>query len=196
MTKSKENCEARPRRKNGNARSGTKLCVSLLIFSMLRRSLHQQSPRHTLPGIMDVDEVFQRIGGFGKSQKTIYFLVNSVYILLGIHSLAPIFIGVEPKWTCGDSEEDQDTASKCLRFGQGMCVPKYSKDFTSIVSEVSNYYCIHSYGLHNHMRICTSINVLIIVRHYGMVEVLGQGSMYRIVPTIVVNSIKVTCRCL
>lgn len=87
---------------------------------------------------MEVDEVFERIGGFGRSQIIIYFLVNSIHILLGIHTLALAFIGVEPSWTCGSGE--QDTVNKCLRYGRKLCTPEYSNDFmeTSIVSEVSH----------------------------------------------------------
>ena len=77
--------------------------------------------------------MLEKIGGCGRAQIKIVFLVQSVHYFVLFHVLSPIFIGVEPKWTCGSSEEDQDA---CLRFRQGKCAPKYSNDFTSIVSEV------------------------------------------------------------
>ena len=118
----------------------TKQKNTQLVACMLHRSL-LRSPRKSRPGsIMDVDEVFKRIGGFGRSQKTIYFLVNSIHIILGIHALALVFIAVEPNWTCEGSVPGVENLDKCLRFSQGNCSPDYSKDFTSIVSEVINLY--------------------------------------------------------
>ena len=82
--------------------------------------------------------MFQKIGGFGRSQKTIYFLVNSVHMVLGFHILGLAFIGVEPpNWTCGKIVEDQSRDSKCLRFGQEKCLPQYPEDMSSIVTEVN-----------------------------------------------------------
>jgi len=57
------------------------------------------------------------------------------------------FIGVDPGWKCNmlpikvdDSITVlEDPSAKCLHYEQRGCVPEYSKEFTSIITEVISY---------------------------------------------------------
>lgn len=84
--------------------------------------------------VMDIDNVFTRIGDFGLSQKKIFFILSSAQTFLGVHALILAFIGPEPLWTC---DGETDPASRCAQFETGKCSPEYSDDFSSIVSQVA-----------------------------------------------------------
>ena len=81
----------------------------------------------------DIDDVFERIGGFGRFQTKTYFLMNLVHIVCGIHTLILAFIGIEPNWTCEGPNNHQD---KCLQYGLDECTPHYDSAITSVVAEV------------------------------------------------------------
>ena len=99
---------------------------------------------------MDVDEVLEKIGDFGPSQRKIYYLVSLSNIWMAIFILSPSFIGLDPGWSCvpmvDESIQPQvvadsksalaDSHSKCRYYEQGSCTPEYSTEFTSIVTQV------------------------------------------------------------
>ncbi len=79
----------------------------------------------------DLDEVFEKIGGFGNAQKKIYYLMNLVHIAAGFHTLILTFIGIDPEWTCKNEQKS------CLLFDSGECEPRFDPAVSSIISEVS-----------------------------------------------------------
>lgn len=83
---------------------------------------------------MKVDDAIERIGGFGAAQKKIVCLVNLAHLAASFHALSYTFIAENPGWHCAQSE--QQPMNYCARVDDGSCVPKYSSDFTSIVTEV------------------------------------------------------------
>ena len=98
---------------------------------------------------MDIETVLARIGGFGRAQKKIFYSVSFLQSLCAVHLLSLPFIGTDPGWSCraktaqGTWEPVADS-EKCSNYERGECTPEYSKEFTSIVSEVRatpTYYC-------------------------------------------------------
>ena len=97
---------------------------------------------------MDIDEALQRIGDLGRVQKKIFFLVSAPHIWSAFHVLALTYIGTDPGWTCtapktrndghiGVAVESlSDPDAKCAYYEQGECSPEFSKEYTSIVTEV------------------------------------------------------------
>ncbi len=82
-------------------------------------------------GHIDVDEVFERIGGFGRAQKKIYYLMNSVHIAAGLHTMILTFIAIKPKWSCLTGQQ-----GSCTQFNLGECEPQYDPTVSSIIAEV------------------------------------------------------------
>ena len=97
---------------------------------------------------MDVDEFFQHIGDLGLIQKKIFFLIGLPHVWGAFHVLALTYIGTDPGWKCtapktrnsghiGVAVESlSDPDAKCAYYEQGECLPEFSKEFTSIVTEV------------------------------------------------------------
>ena len=88
---------------------------------------------------MDVDEVLEKIGDFGPSQRRIYYLISLTNLWMPIFILLPSFIGADPGWSCDVDESNQlqtDFRSRCRCYEQGSCTPDYSTEFTSIVTQV------------------------------------------------------------
>ena len=97
---------------------------------------------------VDVDGVFGRIGGLGATQKKIFLLISLPHIWCTFQVLAISFIGTDPGWNCTkplarardsggvDVRLLTDHEAKCAYYERGECVPQYSKDYTSIVTEV------------------------------------------------------------
>ncbi len=101
-----------------------------------------------------IDEVWEEIGEFGPSQRKIIILLHlcSLYSALAIFSVS--FTGTEPSWSCysyniadnhtaGTGESGNvterafvDPTLRCHLYDRGECSPEYSKEFTSIVTEV------------------------------------------------------------
>lgn len=81
----------------------------------------------------NLDEVFERIGGFGKAQKKIYYLMNLVHIPTGFHTMILTFIAIDPNWTCGNKQKD------CFQFDLGKCEPQFDPTVSSIIAEVGLY---------------------------------------------------------
>ena len=93
---------------------------------------------------MDIDEALERIGEFGPSQKRIFFLVNLCQVYAALTAFALSFAGNDPGWKCKTTSKEEvitDPDLRCLRYEQGECEPVYSKEFTSIVTEVCTCTC-------------------------------------------------------
>lgn len=91
---------------------------------------------------MDIESALVRIGGFGPAQKKIFYSVALVQSVCAVHLLSMPFIGADPGWSCHvqteeGSKELAEESEKCLSYEQDGCTPVYSKEFTSIVTEVS-----------------------------------------------------------
>jgi hypothetical protein len=85
---------------------------------------------------MEVDEVIEKIGGFGPTQKKIVWLLNAASLFGSFHTLLYTFLTDDPGWRCG-----QQSKSACEMVDAGTCTPNYSSEFTSIVSEVKKAWC-------------------------------------------------------
>ena len=84
---------------------------------------------------MDIDNVMDKIGGFGPAQMKIVALVNLAHIVSGFHALIYSFIATDPGWIC--TEKNQTSLDDCALVEKGTCTQEfYSNNFTSIVSEV------------------------------------------------------------
>ena len=88
---------------------------------------------------MDFDQVLQKIGGFGWAQKKIVYTIIFIHIITGFHLFAYTFIGEDPGWSCPGTEGEHGSADLCREVGEGTCTPEFSKNFTSIVTEVIDY---------------------------------------------------------
>jgi hypothetical protein len=84
---------------------------------------------------MEVDEVIERIGGFGAAQKKVVCLVNLAQLATAFHALSYTFLAEAPSWHCPEVQQK----NSCAIVGARSCAPKYSADFTSIVSEVGGH---------------------------------------------------------
>ena len=83
---------------------------------------------------MDINQVFNQIGGFGRAQIKIVVPLNFLHIACGLQVILYTFIGEDPGWSCPDT--DTTATDNCARVSEGSCTPEFSKDFTSIVTEV------------------------------------------------------------
>ena len=101
---------------------------------------------------MDVDEILHQIGGFGSTQRKIFILIGLPHIWSSFQILGFSYTSTDPGWNCTrlsttsgvralavEDVEAQiltDLETKCAYYEQGKCVPEYSRDCTSIVTEV------------------------------------------------------------
>lgn len=96
---------------------------------------------------MDISEILEKIGGFGHSQMRIIYPLNAVHIYCGLLVMLYVYIGEDPGWTCPQQPDGQDTSSAvdaCARVSDGSCTPQFSKEFTSIVTEVNNSHVVNA----------------------------------------------------
>ena len=94
---------------------------------------------NTNTAAMDMDEVFDKIGQFGRYQKRV-FVWYAVYQMAASYFMMVVtFAGRIPQWDCARDNTVGPTTddTRCRLFEAGECAPKYSTEFTSIVSEVS-----------------------------------------------------------
>ena len=84
--------------------------------------------------------MWTHIGEFGSSQKLIFYCLSLVQIFACFPVFIFNFVGVDPGWRCrsgvGEASSTTVVTAKCQLFKEGNCVPEYSKEFTSIVTEV------------------------------------------------------------
>ena len=89
---------------------------------------------------MEIDEVWTHIGEFGSSQKLIFYCLSLVQIFACLQVFIFNFVGVDPGWRCrtgvGETSTTTVVTANCQLYKEGKCVPEYSKEFTSIVTEV------------------------------------------------------------
>ena len=96
---------------------------------------------------MDVDQVWAYVGEFGPSQKLIFYCLCLAQVFASLQVFIFSFIGVDPGWKCNmlpTKVDDsitvlEDPSAKCLHYERGECAPEYSKEFTSIITEVISY---------------------------------------------------------
>ena len=98
---------------------------------------------------MDVNEVLEKIGGFGWSQMRIIYPLNTIHIFCALLVMVYVFIGVDPGWTCSQPVGQATTSlgDACARVSDGSCTPEFSKEFTSIVTEVNNGHMAYARAL-------------------------------------------------
>lgn len=84
---------------------------------------------------MDIDSELDKISASGTAQMRIVYLLNSALFFPAFHALIISFVGEDPGWSC-PGPRAQGEAERCLMVSDGSCTPQYSKDFTSIVTEV------------------------------------------------------------
>ena len=84
--------------------------------------------------------MWTHIGEFGSSQKLIFYCLSLVQIFACLQVFIFNFVGVDPGWGCrtgvGETSSTTAVTAKCQLYKEGKCVPEYSKEFTSIVTEV------------------------------------------------------------
>ena len=85
---------------------------------------------------VEMDEAFKEVGEFGAFQKKLLVWFNLFHVVGVYYTLLIAFVGRTPEWNCTKAAAS-DKNSMCQLYELGKCKPVYSKDFTSIVSEVS-----------------------------------------------------------
>ena len=98
---------------------------------------------------VDMDEVFDEIGQFGRYQKKVFVWYTVYQMLASYFMMVVTFAGRTPQWHCGrDGDYTGSTTDEmnCRLYEAGECTPKYSAEFTSIVSEVGAL-CMYSHKL-------------------------------------------------
>ena len=87
---------------------------------------------------MDVDGILSRIGELGRAQWKILVLLQLTSTFVALTQMTLPFVGRNPGWNCTSSDATlpPSHSSKCLLYERGECTPKFSKDYTSIVTEV------------------------------------------------------------
>ena len=89
----------------------------------------------------------RRIGELGPIQLKLLVLFGLPHIWGGLSLFSLIYVGADPGWQCravagrgghvGVAVENlTDPLAKCAYYEQGECIPEYSKEYTSIVTEV------------------------------------------------------------
>ena len=100
--------------------------------------------------------MLRRIGELGPIQLKLFVLIGLAHIWSGLCVLSLTYVGTDPGWECkavadpvdrvGAAVENlTDRIAKCTYYEQGECIPKYSKEYTSIVTEVIESYFIIYY---------------------------------------------------
>lgn len=92
---------------------------------------------------MDFDDILKNIGEFGRYQKKIYFLVNTMSLFQCCQMLMLVFVADKPHWHCSQREKlflKQDKIDKmqlypCYENGSVCRDITFSEEFTSIATE-------------------------------------------------------------
>ena len=91
--------------------------------------------------------MLQRIGELGPVQIKLFVFLGLPHIWGGLSLFTLTYVGTDPGWKCravaGETghvgvavENLTDRVVKCAFYEQGECIPEYSKEYTSIVTEV------------------------------------------------------------
>lgn len=99
---------------------------------------------------VDVDDAIKAVGGFGYTQKKVFYLVGLYQTVLACHILVLSFIGEDPGWSCQVNTKQgsapvTEASEKCHLYDRGNCTPEYNPQFTSIVTEVMHIYLRQGY---------------------------------------------------
>lgn len=90
--------------------------------------------------MMDVDGVLGRIGELGRAQWKILILLQLSNTFIALTQMTLPFVGRNPGWNCTSSDAARLPSSvssrKCLLYEHGECTPEFSKEYTTIVTEV------------------------------------------------------------
>ncbi|CAG0887216.1 unnamed protein product [Darwinula stevensoni] len=99
--------------------------------NQLTNSRHYQSRK----GVMDVDQVYEKIGEFGR-QQGIYFVWLSLIVLsVPPHYLQMIFIGAKPHFICYAKNETQFMHDACFNDSTSTCTRlEYDSQLNSIAT--------------------------------------------------------------
>lgn len=98
---------------------------------------------------MDFDSALEHIGGFGRHQLRIYFVVSLISLPLAAQMLIVVFVGAVPEWKCPSPEGDilhcNSSHARCCDKDGSICPgAEFSTEFTSIATEW-NLACRHRY---------------------------------------------------
>lgn len=98
---------------------------------------------------MDFDSALEHIGGFGRHQLRIYFVVSLISLPLAAQMLIIVFVGAVPEWKCptsvGDILHCNSSHAHCCDKDGSICLgAQFSTEFTSIATEW-NLACAHRY---------------------------------------------------
>ena len=94
----------------------------------------------SIPRRMDFDSALEHIGGFGRHQLRIYFVVSLISLPLAAQMLIVVFIGAVPEWKCpspnGDILHCNSSHAQCCDTDGSMCPgAAFSTESTSIATE-------------------------------------------------------------
>ena len=91
-----------------------------------------RSPKATENGFkmteISVDDVFRKIGQFGRRQKIYFFIIGLVSVFAGLHVFATTFVDYTPGWNCGEGATSKDNVKTCASVEEGHCTVQYDKD--------------------------------------------------------------------
>jgi MFS family permease len=77
---------------------------------------------------ISVDDVFRKIGQFGRRQKIYFFIIGLVSVFAGLHVFATTFVDYTPGWNCGEGATSKDNVKTCASVEEGHCTVQYDKD--------------------------------------------------------------------
>ncbi|KAL0163813.1 hypothetical protein M9458_039566, partial [Cirrhinus mrigala] len=80
---------------------------------------------------MNFDEVLDRIGGFGRFQKTLYVWICLPQIFLAFHMLVSVFTGAVPPHLCRSALPTGDGGGPSLGFNFSIAPGESCKSFQS-----------------------------------------------------------------
>ena len=84
-----------------------------------------------------VDDIFERIGQFGRAQKKYYFMIGFVSFILSYQYFLTTFTDYSPEWDCVDNFDHYHRfANHCIMYERGLCFAKHSNPHLTIVTEV------------------------------------------------------------
>ena len=88
---------------------------------------------------LTVDDVFRKIGQFGKAQQIYFLIIGSVSLVTAFHVFATTFVDFSPDWSCQEYAKDAGDGTPCVDVSEGRCTIQYEEGSPlTIVTEVSH----------------------------------------------------------
>jgi MFS family permease len=88
------------------------------------------------PSMASVEDVFERIGQFGRAQQKYFFMIGFVTFLLSYQYFMTTYTDYSPAWDCVDSTDHyHHFSNRCATYERGLCFAEYSNPLSTIVSE-------------------------------------------------------------